>query len=147
MNYGTSWPPTIPFIPIDKRLASLKTVMHRYALPTPVHNLIVLMVQKNRTTLVADTLAYIKKYYDDANQIVHCSIVSSQPLSCHDVDSLRHFLHHYTKKEVTYDLVVDKRLIAGIRIISDTFLWEFSLEKQLRNMSLSPIAARNAHGT
>jgi ATP synthase F1 delta subunit len=98
-------------------------------------NLITLLLSHRRVFLLPAILKAIIDSYQKRHHIEHITIKSSIPLPLsyrHDVES---FIKRHIKGIHYYHYEVDPTLIAGIRIQSDTILWEYSMNKRLRDIA------------
>jgi hypothetical protein len=70
--------------------------------------------------------------YKERHNVATCTIKSSHRLSPEHKQALYEFVHQAARKKIIYTCARDKKLIAGIRIDSETFVWEQSIARQLR---------------
>jgi F0F1-type ATP synthase delta subunit len=70
-------------------------------------------------------------------------IKSAVALSQQEKDQIEKFLARKTGQDNIYTYHVDTRLIAGVRLRSQTLLWEHSIAQQLRQLELSLVAKGN----
>ena len=61
------------------------------------------------------------------------SVLSAHDLDKKELTTIQHFLEEKTKKTIIYNHKINKDLIAGIRLLSNTLLWEHSIAQQLRD--------------
>lgn len=92
-----------------------------------VHTLLI----NKRGQLLYLVLKQIIILYRVYHNIALFHIVSSHALSEEDIAIVQQFLAQVSSCDIIYEYTVDKRLIAGIRLQSDTLLWEYSIDKQL----------------
>lgn len=62
------------------------------------------------------------------------TVASSCELLDEQRKSIESFIARHVSGKKSYTYTVDPSLIAGVRIYSDTILWEVSIEKQLRDL-------------
>ncbi len=130
---------TLPIIDRAVKRDSLISLVDKFGLPASIKKLIDLLLVHKRTFLLRDILGAIITEYQRRYGIVSCTITSSHSLSQRNVEMIKGFLAQETGCDIIYEYKVDNRLIAGIRVQSDTFLWEYSIAKQLHDMRLSLI--------
>jgi F-type H+-transporting ATPase subunit delta len=119
---------TVPGISYETKYHALKRL-----LPASYFNsLIQLLLQDNRIIILPEVLDYIAQEYYKRHTIIVCTITSSHVLDQSAVDAIVHFLTVQTESVIKYTLIIDHNLIAGIRVQSDQFVWEYSIRKQLQ---------------
>jgi len=115
----------------------LTSLCKRFSLPSATHNLIRVLLKAQCSYVIGDILAQIVDIYKERRGI-HDFVVSS---SCELSDTMRstieNFLAARVEGDIIYTYMIDKKLIAGVRLQSDTLLWECSLNKQLRTLNYS----------
>lgn len=121
----------------EEKLLLLKKIWDQYAIPQEYSTLIDLLLHDKRILFLSPVLRNIIIQYKERARIATFTIASAQPLSESDLSIIKQFLARHTGCAITYTYAVDKNLIAGLRLQSDTVLWEHSLEKQLRTIGLS----------
>jgi ATP synthase F1 delta subunit len=89
-----------------------------------------LLLTKRGQLIGAVLTAFVELYKTDQN-IASFTITSSHPLEPLWIASLEQFLADVSGCDIIYNYNVDNNLIAGIRMQSDTLLWEYSIKKQL----------------
>jgi len=104
-------------------------------MPASCEHIIRLLVHERRLELLADVLVQICFQYRVRHHIMSCSITSSHALTEHELASIRRFLECKTGYSIMDVYAVDADLIAGLRLQSDTIMWEYSLHKQLAEAS------------
>ncbi len=115
-----------------------KRVLHdflqQFDLALLLHRLTDVLVHSQRLFLLRGVLVYIEKLYKDHNHIVNLKITSSHQLKDKQITSLKKIFEIKNNATNVVDYTIDKRLIAGIRMQSNTLLWEHSIAKQLRTI-------------
>lgn len=94
-------------------------------------NLINLLESQQRLFLLPKILEYIVKLYNEHHGIMEFTIISSHRLNESELSEIVNFLSIKTGKKILYTALIDKRLIAGLKLYSDTYGWEHSVRKQL----------------
>lgn len=97
--------------------------------------LIMLVVKQGRVALFGEIVAAIRVLYEEQQGIVHCSIQSAHVLSEQMLTSIENDLARHLGKKIEYTASIDASLIAGIRIVSDSFLWERSIAQKLKTFN------------
>jgi F0F1-type ATP synthase delta subunit len=144
---------TIPSIDAKTKEQGLGFLAQKFELPTSFYSLMVLLLVSRRISLLPQVLCSLVALYKKENGIQAFTIHSSHVLSERDLEQLRDFLtqqirdkqedardHHNIPGKNNIKVVCsykqDKNLIAGIRMQSQTYLWEHSIEQQLREIEL-----------
>lgn len=98
--------------------------------------LIVLLVQKHRLFLLPSIIKKIKEEFLTEKKEVELQVESSSNLSVEQSAIITEFIMHKTGLKPRISYRINKKLIAGIRIASDTFLWERSIQRRLRELEI-----------
>jgi F0F1-type ATP synthase delta subunit len=110
----------------------LHILRDRYALPVGYDRLCDLLIAHKRSFLVASVLAAIVDYYWEYNQIERFVVTSASLLSDDQKQGCQDILMSLCKSKIYCTYTIDPGLIAGIRMQSPHFLWEHSINKQIR---------------
>ena len=71
----------------------------------------------------------------EQQNIASFTIESAHPLSAEQEREVADLLAQLTGKTIIYEYMINKDLIAGLRLHSANYLWERSLEQYLRNFT------------
>ena len=129
----------LPAVPLTLKLEELKKIIHSYGIPESLVDLVRLVLARGRAELLPEVLKQIRVIYYERHKIMSCVIATSHPVTPSALEIIQRFITRKTGWNIIYTHVVDPSLIAGIRVSSDSILWEYSLRKQLNNVSLSLI--------
>jgi ATP synthase F1 delta subunit len=110
-------------------------VIQDFKLNQGAEKLVDLLVSHRRIFLIREIIAYIINLMKERLNIMEFTLESSHVLSSQDRESIIQFLSRSTGKQIVYKTKINRRLIAGIQLYSDTFGWEFSVRKQLEALS------------
>jgi len=113
----------------------LRQMARRYGLTQAIDHLFSLLLEHNRAYMVADVLKAIVYQYQKRNTIMRFMVSSSLPLTEAERHQVEQFIDRQLPGTHYYAYKVDQTLIAGIRIASDTIIWEFSIDKSLRELA------------
>jgi F-type H+-transporting ATPase subunit delta len=94
--------------------------------------LVTVLAEQARLTLIEQVLEELIVLYKHAHNIIDVACMSAHPLDAQEQKVITEFLEKATGKTINASLIINPDLIAGVRLQSDTFLWERSLEQQLR---------------
>jgi ATP synthase F1 delta subunit len=127
-----------PIINTQLKVKALKEALKVFRLNKQCFGtLIDLLATHKRTFLIMEVLKQLCVQYKVRHNIMKFSIRSSHELEKEDLDILSQFLVNLTAKDIIYDYAIEKKLIAGIRLQSSTYLWECSINKQLMQIKLA----------
>jgi F-type H+-transporting ATPase subunit delta len=127
---------TIPTIDGAVKQRGLTLLCERFELPASIKQLTGLLLESKRALLLGTVLRFIDSLYKKEHAILSFDISSAHPLSETNKEFFWQFLKKQLHKTIICTYRVDKSLIAGVRICSDTYLWEHSVAKQLRSVQL-----------
>ncbi len=126
----------VPALDYAVKKDALAMLSKRFSLPSSVQKLLQVLLHDNRAFLVCDVLRYVCLLYRQYKHIAEFAIMSSHPLTRDDIEVIKHFLAQMTGQDIMYTYKIDKELIAGIRLQSDTLLWEYSIRQRLAQAQL-----------
>ena len=89
------------------------------------------LIAKNRVYIISDILKYIVKIANQQNNIVKADFRFSHQLPDATKQSIERFFEKKLKKKIIYNYILDKSLIAGVRLNTDNYLWQYSIRQQL----------------
>lgn len=102
--------------------------------PASCARIIELLAQHNRLELLPEVLAQISEQYKLRHHIVDCTVSSSHKLGEQECATITKFLAKKTHQTVMPQYVVNKKLIAGVRIVGDALFWEYSVRRYLEKI-------------
>jgi F0F1-type ATP synthase delta subunit len=94
--------------------------------------LIDLLIEQQRLSLFPKILGYVVQFYYETHDIMEFTIESSHPLDIAQLQEIVVFLEQKTGKKIIYTTLINKELIAGIKLFSTIYGWEHSVRKYLR---------------
>jgi ATP synthase F1 delta subunit len=124
-------------IPRDAKKRGLLAWCSARGIPFDIAPLLEVLAKHQRLFLFSLVMQELCNEYRKRNNIVKVVVQSTVILKQDQVTCIREFLERITGKHVYGTFVVDKKLIAGIRLQSTTFLWERSLRQRLRDIEHS----------
>lgn len=122
----------IAFVPLKKDM--LKKILEPFQIPTVFDRLIDILAAQQRLALLPLIMQSLAQLY---RKKINTSVViarSSQQLDDQELSVIQKFLESQTQQHIVISPVLDKELIAGLRLQSDTFLWEYSVAQQLNRI-------------
>lgn len=122
---------TLPNISLSDKTNLIDLFLEKFNLSFDLKKIFLLLVKDNRISLLKDVFKIIIDLYQIRKNIIIFDISSSDPLDKNDMDIIMKFLYKNTNNDILPIYRIDKSLIAGIKLQSDSFLWECSIRKQL----------------
>lgn len=113
-----------------KITALIKTRSH-YKLESSFDKLIKLLLESKRISLLPQVLKFISDAYEKYLNIIEFTFASAHELGDSEKDTFRKFLEAKVGKTIIAKAVVDKSLIAGVKLYSNELLWEYSIKKYI----------------
>lgn len=125
---------SIPNILPETKEKLLGELFQKFNIKTLLNPLVHLLSKSKRLSLIDDILKHIRLLYKERKGIMRFSITSSHEISNQDLEIIENFLAYKSNKTIISTYKVDKKLVAGIRLQSDTLLWEYSIYKQCETL-------------
>ncbi|MDP3788722.1 MAG: ATP synthase F1 subunit delta [Candidatus Chromulinivorax sp.] len=99
-----------------------------------------LLLQNKHIFLAADVLRDIYGLYKIKHNIADLQVTSSSDLSEEKLEEIKQFFTKLSGQRVEIRYAVHPGLVAGIRLQTETLLWEYSIAQQLRKLKQELIA-------
>lgn len=124
----------LSYIDIDTKEKMLSELLSSVEHQKPFIALGLLLMHSKRGDFLYDVLQQFIVLYQAHVGMEKFRILSASSLRDAEIQDVVSFLASHTKRDIIYDYTVDDSLIAGVRVQSDTLLWEHSIKKQLRDV-------------
>lgn len=128
------------FLSAAEKEKGLKILIQECRVPLSLEPLCRLLGQHHRLFLLPLVIHFTKLEYSKRYALLPMTIKTSAQVSEADIDLLKKFLSLQTGCQIIATSVVDRSLIAGIRMESIPYIWEHSIAKQLRQVSRQVIS-------
>lgn len=125
----------ISSIPLQVKHDVLMRVITDYGLASELKPLVILLVRHKRLEHIASILESISSQGKERCGLVEACVSSFPELSLDQIAAVRVFLEKKLSKKVRLNALVDKSLIAGIRVSGETFLFERSIAQHVRRIA------------
>ncbi len=113
----------------------LGQLFEQFELKTPAFfALLTTLAQHKRLFLSLPILHKIYQDYEKRMNISEFVVATATQLNQDQITTIQKFLEKQIQQAVDLTVTLDRSLIAGIRIQSDTLLWEHSIRKQLKDI-------------
>ena len=123
-----------PTIPADRRNALLGKISDALQFKKPVSNLLNLLVERDRLSLLEEIITAFQKLMDERLGIVRAHVRSARPLDSGQQQEIANKLQAATGKKVRMDLSVDPTLLGGFVAQVGTTIYDGSLQRQLQSI-------------
>jgi F-type H+-transporting ATPase subunit delta len=115
----------------------LDSFLEHFGLDRILHSLIVLLGQHKRLWLVPEILEALCDLYKEEHRIITADVTSAQPLREDEKDTIKGVINRRFGNNAEIIYHIDKKLLAGIRIQTPDFLWEYSVDDHIRSIGRS----------
>jgi len=105
-----------------------------FSLPQTLTKLLLLLIAHNRSFYIPDVLSFIIELYKEQTNSIDFFIKSSHPLDQKQIESIKQFLGRLIGKNIIATPLIDRSLIAGLRLYSNNNMWEYSVRKQIQSL-------------
>ena len=126
---------SLPHIAVEPKLKLLDELGTQLAPSAPVKKLFEILIRHDRAQLAPEVLNKICEYYRARKNIILFDIQTSHELDEQSLGTIQKFLATNTGKQIIGTQHVNRTLIAGLRMQSDTLLWEYSIRKQMNKLT------------
>lgn len=124
----------IPTISRRVKTEALDKIASAFKLEIEIKKLMYALLDNDRISILDTVLNYIQVVYRFREGIEIFKSISSHPLAQEEKEKVKLFIKNNTKNKILIKFLVDEKLIIGLRIQSNDFLWERSIEKQLNDI-------------
>ena len=124
----------IPTIPKKVKIEALDKIASAFKLETEIKRLMYVLLDSDRISILDKVLNYIENVYRVRKGIEVFKAISSHALTKDEKDKVKIFIQNNTNRKIITKFLVDEKLLIGLRIQSNDFLWERSIEKQLNDI-------------
>jgi F-type H+-transporting ATPase subunit delta len=125
---------TLPTMVKADKVKALEAFMKKLNLPSQFKSLFELLLKHRRPMLVGQVLKYIYLLYPTYIDSLLFDFMSATELGVEEQKELKKFIEAQAKKNVIFEVVQDKSLIAGVRLQSRSLLWECSVRDRLNRL-------------
>lgn len=127
----------IPSISREKKKSVLVSICEKIGVPKEVTFLIDPLFHQRRIELFSVILCLFVLQFRKHHNILKCTIFTSREISDKEKNTIKEAFGSLTKAQLIAEFSVDKSLIEGIRIQSNTMLWESSIAQKLKVLEYS----------
>lgn len=106
-----------------------------FSLPNSIQKLTKLLIEHKKINIFAQIVQDIYCLYMLNNDIHELTITTAEPLAEDQKKRFEEFFKKLSGKKIISTAIIDESLIAGIRMQSDHFLWEYSIKSRIAKIS------------
>lgn len=118
----------------DEKLATLNQLLKHFDLPKSMQKLMEVLIKHKQLCELLDVLQDVCCLYHDNHDMLDVTIKTAHKLSDEEIEKFVTFFEKESQKKVKSSVEVDKELIAGVRLESNIFLWDYSVASRLRKL-------------
>lgn len=124
----------LPQFDHERKKSMIADLISHFSLPQHLSAIILLLITHNRSFYIPTVFLSIIKLYQEETHSVEFSIKSTQNLDDRQTETIKQFLSKLLDKNITGSVSIDDSLIAGLRLQSDDYLWEYSVRKHIQTL-------------
>ncbi|MFH1644363.1 MAG: ATP synthase F1 subunit delta [bacterium] len=124
----------IPTISNKVKIKALDRIANFFDLQEKMKRLMYVLLDSDRISILDRVIKFIEIVYRKRKGIEVFKAISSHPLTEKEKEKTCLFIKNNVENKVLVKFLVDPKLIVGLRIQSNSFLWERSIEKQLNDI-------------
>ena len=124
----------VPTLPHSKKILLIDEFIEKLELPNTTKKLIQLLMSHKRIHLFRDVILATWHEYLRRNNMMHFMFNTSHALPFKDQKIMQQFLSDKTGKHIIYTHKINPQLIAGVRLLSQTLLWDDSIAYKLKRL-------------
>jgi ATP synthase F1 delta subunit len=122
----------LPQFDENRKKSMIADLVAHFSLPENIGSLISLLIYHNRSFYIPDVLSWIIQLYKNQTNSMEFFIATTQEISSDHIEEIKRFLHCLVNKKIIATPIIDHSLIAGIRLQSTEYRWEYSVLKQIK---------------
>lgn len=124
----------LPQFDQEKKESMVADLIGHFSLPDHFSAIILLLIAHNRSFYIPAVFSSIIQLYQEQTNSVKFSIKSAQNINEKQIESIKQFLGRLLDKNIIGTVSIDTSLIAGLRLQSSDYLWEYSVRKQIQTL-------------
>ena len=124
----------LPQFDQERKKSMVADLIGHFLLPQQLSVIILVLIMHNRSFYIPEVLSCIIELYKKQTNSIEFSIKASHSLNEQQIESVKQFLAQLLNKNIIGTASVDPSLIAGMRLQSSNYLWEYSVRKHIKNL-------------
>lgn len=121
----------LPQFDQERKNSMVADLIHYFSLPHDFATIILLLIEHNRSFYIPEVLSWITQLYKEQINSMEFSIKTADEIDDKQLEVMKQFLGRLTHKKIIGTPSLDPSLIAGLRLQSNEYLWEYSIRKQI----------------
>lgn len=118
----------------EQKVKVLSKLFEHFNVDRILQKLIVVMLKRNDLCLLPQVLQDVYCLYKDQHDIIDLNIISAELLDEEEEKFFQNFFAKLSGKQLLVSTQIDSSLLAGVRLQSNTFLWDYSVASRLRSL-------------
>lgn len=124
----------LPQFDQERKKSMVADLIGHFSLPEHLSTIMLLLITHSRSFYIPAVLSCIAQLYKEQTNSVEFSIKSTQNLNEKQIESIKHFLRRMLGKNIISTTSINDSLIAGLRLQSSDYLWEYSIRKHIQSL-------------
>ena len=124
----------LPQFDQERKKSMVADLISHFSLPHQLSTVMLLLIAHNRSFYIPDVLLCITQLYKEQTNSIEFSLKSAQSLNEKQIESIKQFLGKLLNKNIIAAPSIDTSLIAGLRLQSNDYLWEYSVRKHIQTL-------------
>jgi F-type H+-transporting ATPase subunit delta len=124
----------LPQFDQEKKQSMIADLISHFSLPDHFSTIILLLIEHKRSFYIPAVLSSIIQLYKKQTNSIEFFIKSTHNLNEQHIELVKQFLGQLLNKNIIGTPSIDTSLIAGIRLQSDNYLWEYSIRKHIQTL-------------
>lgn len=124
----------LPQFDQERKQSMVADLISHFSLPHQLSAIMLLLITHNRSFYIPDVLLCINQLYQKQTNSIKFSLKSAQTLNEKQIESIKQFLGQLLNKNIIATSSIDESLIAGLRLQSNDYLWEYSVRKHIKSL-------------
>ncbi len=118
----------------ETKKSMVMDLISHFLLPEPLSAIMLLLIKHDRAFYIPDVLLCINQLYKKQTNSMVFSLKSAHSLNEKQIEVIKQFLGTLVHKNIIPQPSLDTSLIAGLRLQSSEYLWEYSIRKHLQTL-------------
>ena len=124
----------LPQFDQKRKKSMVLDLIGHFSLPQHLAAIILLLLSHDRAFDIPEVLSCIVELYKEQSNSIEFSLKSPQHLNDKQIESIKNFLGQSLHKNIIATQSLDPSLIAGLRLQSNDYLWEYSVRKHIKTL-------------
>lgn len=118
----------------DQNHTIVKELFECFSLPDHLKSLLAILKEHKKLILFPQVLQDICCLYGIRNNILELTIFCASTVTEQEIEKFKEFFVKQANKNVITNVQIDPTLIAGVRMQSDFYMWEYSIASRLKKL-------------